>query len=174
MRELQANAVPPAAAAAAATAAAAAAAANPLGAPGPVPLATTPPPPGSAGVAAPRWLDRPQASLNGRAFLRLGIWQWAMNDVRRPGLIAARTMSVSSNRELHRCWLVLQAAWQPRLALTRVCVPAILLCVQKLDNAGVIAEILGSFRLATEHAPNWAKAWHQWALFNVAVSAHYR
>nr|ABB13529.1 target of rapamycin kinase [Chlamydomonas reinhardtii] len=63
------------------------------------------------------------ASLNGRAFLRLGIWQWAMND---------------------------------------------------LDNPGVIAENLASFRAATEHAPNWAKAWHQWALFNVAVSAHYR
>eukprot|EP00198_Chlamydomonas_reinhardtii_P008241 XP_001697578.1 target of rapamycin, growth-regulatory PI3K-like protein kinase [Chlamydomonas reinhardtii] len=44
---------------------------------------------------------------------------------------------------------------------------------QKLDNPGVIAENLASFRAATEHAPNWAKAWHQWALFNVAVSAHY-
>ncbi|EFJ44271.1 target of rapamycin, growth-regulatory PI3K-like protein kinase [Volvox carteri f. nagariensis] len=70
-----------------------------------------------------RWLDRPQASLNGRAFLRLGMWQWAMND--------------------------------------------------KLDNPAVIKENLESFRSATEHAPNWAKAWHQWALFNVAVSVHY-
>lgn len=25
--------------------------------------------------------DRPRASLPGRAFLRLGVWQWAMNDV---------------------------------------------------------------------------------------------
>ncbi|PNH00404.1 Serine/threonine-protein kinase TOR, partial [Tetrabaena socialis] len=99
VRELQANAVPPAAAAAAATAAAAAATANAA-----ANLAAPPTPPGppqqpaggrgaSAFVAAPgssgaltpqqgggpRWLDRPQASLNGRAFLRLGIWQWAMN-----------------------------------------------------------------------------------------------
>ncbi|PNW79096.1 hypothetical protein CHLRE_09g400553v5 [Chlamydomonas reinhardtii] len=135
VRELQANAVPPAAAAAAATAAAAAAAAAAANG-GPAAAApgargSVPPAPGSAAAAAaagssaggPRWLDRPQASLNGRAFLRLGIWQWAMND--------------------------------------------------KLDNPGVIAENLASFRAATEHAPNWAKAWHQWALFNVAVSAHY-
>ncbi len=38
----------------------------------------------------------------------------------------------------------------------------------------MLAETLASFRSATEHAPNWAKAWHQWALFNVAVSAHHR
>ncbi|GFR45445.1 hypothetical protein Agub_g6841, partial [Astrephomene gubernaculifera] len=150
VRELQANAVPPAAAAAAATAAAAAASAasGAGGGAGATPAAAgptasrTPHAPGvagSGGVSATgaaaggaaagaaaggaKWLDRPQASLNGRAFLRLGIWQWAMND--------------------------------------------------KLDNPGVIAENLASFRAATEHAPNWAKAWHQWALFNVAVSAHY-
>ncbi|GLC61314.1 hypothetical protein PLESTB_001742500 [Pleodorina starrii] len=130
VRELQANAVPPAAAAAAATAAAAAAAAaaNPAGAPAAAAV-RAPPASGASGSTAtapgggPRWLDRPQASLNGRAFLRLGIWQWAMND--------------------------------------------------KLDNPAVIAENLASFRAATEHAPNWAKAWHQWALFNVAVSVHY-
>ena len=46
--------------------------------------------------------------------------------------------------------------------------------LQKLDAPGVISEILASFKASTDHAPNWAKAWHQWALFNVAVSAHYR
>lgn len=25
--------------------------------------------------------DRPRASLQGRAYLRLGLWQWALNDV---------------------------------------------------------------------------------------------
>ncbi|KAG2491268.1 hypothetical protein HYH03_010473, partial [Edaphochlamys debaryana] len=158
VRELQASAVPPAAAAAAVTAAAAAAAASGASTPSGSsrPGALSPPAAAAASTsaaaagaggaaaaapagavaggatgaqaqgvvaAAPRWLDRPQASLNGRAFLRLGIWQWAMND--------------------------------------------------KLDNPAVIAENLASFRSATEHAPNWAKAWHQWALFNVAVSAHY-
>eukprot|EP00955_Chlamydomonas_euryale_P050582 354599-Chlamydomonas_euryale.AAC.2 len=26
---------------------------------------------------------------------------------------------------------------------------------------------------ATSHASSWAKSWHQWALFNVAVMQHY-
>lgn len=32
-----------------------------------------------------------------------------------------------------------------------------------------IAEVLGSLQYATEAAPGWAKAWHNWALFNVQV-----
>lgn len=40
--------------------------------------------------------------------------------------------------------------------------------MQYLD-AGTIADVLTSLRTATEHATSWAKAWHQWALFNVAV-----
>ena len=35
-----------------------------------------------------------------------------------------------------------------------------------------IAEVLGSLQYATEAAPGWAKAWHNWALFNVQVK-HY-
>lgn len=31
------------------------------------------------------------------------------------------------------------------------------------------AEILVTFRGATQCAPKWAKAWHRWALFNTAV-----
>ncbi len=87
VRELQANAVPPAAAAAAATAAAAAAAngtnRGATAAATAVAAASAPSaaPGGGGGAGSARWLDRPQASLNGRAFLRLGIWQWAMNDV---------------------------------------------------------------------------------------------
>ncbi|MEW5308376.1 MAG: hypothetical protein WDW38_000344 [Sanguina aurantia] len=67
--------------------------------------------------------EKPRTSLKGRAYLRLGLWQWSMND--------------------------------------------------GLDNAGVISDVLGALRCATEAAPQWAKAWHQWALFNVAVMTHY-
>lgn len=43
-------------------------------------------------------------------------------------------------------------------------------CVQELGE-DTIAEVLGSLQYATEAAPGWAKAWHNWALFNVQVSA---
>jgi hypothetical protein len=92
VRELQATAVPPAAAAAAATASAAAGAspASPqtAAAAALTAAAASGRPPGAVGVSGTastsgiqRGMERPQASLNGRAFLRLGIWQWAMNDV---------------------------------------------------------------------------------------------
>lgn len=231
VRELQANAVPPAAAAAAATAAAAAAAAAAANG-GPAAAApgargSVPPAPGSAAAAAaagssaggPRWLDRPQASLNGRAFLRLGIWQWAMNDVSGGGGVGAglgvgprwgwggrlvmvwggwggaRDRAGEGARgsedwgltvrggggavSVTTCHITGLPAWGgcQRRGLTRHFLVSPLQFdarLQKLDNPGVIAENLASFRAATEHAPNWAKAWHQWALFNVAVSAHYR
>ncbi|GIL87381.1 hypothetical protein Vretimale_1690 [Volvox reticuliferus] len=129
--ELEANAVPPAAAAAAVTAtAAAAAAANTTAPTGAVVVKTLPALGANGGnvtATVPggglRSLDRAQASLNGRAFLRKGIWQWAMND--------------------------------------------------KLDKLKECEAGLKSFKAATEHAPNWAKAWHQWALFNVALSVHF-
>nr|GEW20723.1 serine/threonine-protein kinase TOR isoform X2 [Tanacetum cinerariifolium] len=41
-----------------------------------------------------------------------------------------------------------------------------------LDN-DCIQEILSSYKHATHYAPNWAKAWHAWALFNTAVMSHY-
>jgi len=37
----------------------------------------------------------------------------------------------------------------------------------------VIHEVKGSLRLATQAAPEWAKAWHDWALFNVTAMEHY-
>ncbi|KAK3414003.1 serine/threonine-protein kinase TOR [Eucalyptus grandis] len=36
-----------------------------------------------------------------------------------------------------------------------------------------VEEILTAFGRATECEPNWAKAWHKWALFNTAVMSHY-
>ncbi|KAK4762122.1 hypothetical protein SAY87_030006 [Trapa incisa] len=36
-----------------------------------------------------------------------------------------------------------------------------------------IKEILNAFGAATHCAPQWAKAWHTWALFNTAVMSHY-
>ena len=41
--------------------------------------------------------------------------------------------------------------------------------VQEL-NEEVIGDVLGSLQYATEAAQGWAKAWHNWALFNVQVS----
>ena len=35
------------------------------------------------------------------------------------------------------------------------------------------ADILSSFRNATQYATNWGKAWHSWALFNTAVMSQY-
>ncbi len=32
-----------------------------------------------------------------------------------------------------------------------------------------IGDVLGSLQYATEAAKGWAKAWHNWALFNVQV-----
>ncbi len=43
------------------------------------------------------------------------------------------------------------------------------MCLQRLDSRAVVAEVLQCLRTATQAAPNWSKAWHQWALFNVAV-----
>ncbi|KAK9806197.1 hypothetical protein WJX72_004970 [[Myrmecia] bisecta] len=40
-------------------------------------------------------------------------------------------------------------------------------------SEGVIEEVLGSLQLATDRAQHWAKAWHNWALFNVQVMEHY-
>ncbi|XP_010557538.1 PREDICTED: serine/threonine-protein kinase TOR isoform X2 [Tarenaya hassleriana] len=40
-------------------------------------------------------------------------------------------------------------------------------------NDGSIQEILDAFSKATQYAPQWAKAWHTWALFNTAVMSHY-
>ena len=37
-------------------------------------------------------------------------------------------------------------------------------------NEEVIGDVLGSLQYATEAAQHWAKAWHNWALFNVQVS----
>lgn len=64
--------------------------------------------------------DRPRASLHARAFLRLGLWQWTIND-------------------------------------------------QSLDSPPLVEEIKSSLCAATQQATTWSKAWHQWALFNVAV-----
>uniref|UniRef100_A0A7S3R516 Serine/threonine-protein kinase TOR n=1 Tax=Dunaliella tertiolecta TaxID=3047 RepID=A0A7S3R516_DUNTE len=64
------------------------------------------------------------ASLPARAFLRLGMWQWAMDD--------------------------------------------------RLEGGdAVISSILTALRVATATSSSWSKAWHQWALFNVAVMQHY-
>ncbi len=49
----------------------------------------------------------------------------------------------------------------------------VLACVfaraQGLHSTETVAEVLGCLSKATVCAPNWSKAWHQWALFNVAV-----
>ena len=44
--------------------------------------------------------------------------------------------------------------------------------MQALDEA-VIAAVKGSLGIATQAAPMWAKAWHNWALFNVHALQHY-
>lgn len=56
---------------------------------GPVVAAAVSPPPGIDGALGalglvgtmPKWGERPRASLHGRAFLRLGLWQWSMSEV---------------------------------------------------------------------------------------------
>lgn len=70
------------------------------------------------GAAAKRWGERLKPSLGARSYLRLAIWQWALDD----GL-----------------------------------------------EAGTQAAVLGLLRRATEVGGNWSKAWHHWALFNVAL-----
>ncbi|KAF5842964.1 FAT domain-containing protein, partial [Dunaliella salina] len=78
--------------------------------------ATGGPPPGRG-----EWAT---ASLPARAFLRLGMWQWAMDD--------------------------------------------------RLEGGdAIISSILSALRVATATSSSWSKAWHQWALFNVAVMQHY-
>uniref|UniRef100_A0A7R9YR22 Serine/threonine-protein kinase TOR n=1 Tax=Chlamydomonas euryale TaxID=1486919 RepID=A0A7R9YR22_9CHLO len=79
-------------------------------------------PPGVQLSGDPSWIDRPRASLHARAFLRLGLWQWSMNEALDPQ---------------------------------------------------TVTDVLASLRRATSHASSWAKSWHQWALFNVAVMQHY-
>lgn len=46
-------------------------------------------------------------------------------------------------------------------------------CVAQELNEEVIGDVLGSLQYATEAAQGWAKAWHNWALFNVQVSPFY-
>ena len=41
-----------------------------------------------------------------------------------------------------------------------------------LDD-GVVADVLARLELATARAPDWARAWHAWALFNVQAMEHY-
>ncbi len=36
-----------------------------------------------------------------------------------------------------------------------------------------IGDVLGSLQYATEAAKGWAKAWHNWALFNVQVGSSF-
>ena len=36
-----------------------------------------------------------------------------------------------------------------------------------------IGDVLGSLQYATEAAKGWAKAWHNWALFNVQVGSRF-
>ena len=50
--------------------------------------------------------------------------------------------------------------------------PTCVVLAQDLSE-GVIQEIKGSLRLATQAAPEWGKAWHDWALFNVNAMEHY-
>lgn len=44
--------------------------------------------------------------------------------------------------------------------------------LQELDSS-TIEDVLGSLHLATQTAPDWGKAWHHWALFNVQAIEHY-
>ena len=76
------------------TATAAAASAATPGGTAAVPLpAVVPPPPSGVVVVAPappanpKWVDRPRTSLHARAYLRLGMWQWSMNEVRGRGAL---------------------------------------------------------------------------------------
>jgi len=43
-------------------------------------------------------------------------------------------------------------------------------CLQRLEGGdAIISNILTALRVATATSSSWSKAWHQWALFNVAV-----
>ena len=37
----------------------------------------------------------------------------------------------------------------------------------------MVAAVLDSLARATESAPGWAKAWHNWALYNVSAMEHH-
>jgi FKBP12-rapamycin complex-associated protein len=37
-----------------------------------------------------------------------------------------------------------------------------------------LTDVLTAFRTATDACHNWAKAWHNWALFNAAAMEHYQ
>lgn len=41
------------------------------------------------------------------------------------------------------------------------------------SELSICVEIVNAFGNATQYANKWAKAWHQWALFNTAVMSHY-
>lgn len=43
---------------------------------------------------------------------------------------------------------------------------------QELDSS-TIENVLSSLHLATQTAPEWGKAWHHWALFNVQAIDHF-
>ncbi|KAK3265868.1 hypothetical protein CYMTET_25476 [Cymbomonas tetramitiformis] len=76
----------------------------------------------ASGNSIPGYDPLQSSQLASRAFLKLGIWQWALcEDV----------------------------------------------------NETAIEECLQSVRAATEFGRSWGKAWHHWALFNVAAMEHY-
>ena len=52
-------------------------------------------------------------------------------------------------------------------------IPKVFLYLAQDLSEDVIQEIKGSLRLATQAAPEWGKAWHDWALFNVNAMEHY-
>lgn len=37
----------------------------------------------------------------------------------------------------------------------------------------LLVQVLSALQLARDAGPEWPKAWHHWALFNVAVMDHY-
>ena len=43
---------------------------------------------------------------------------------------------------------------------------------QELDEQ-LIEEVLGHLRTATDTASGWAKSWHHWGLFNLALLGHH-
>lgn len=45
-------------------------------------------------------------------------------------------------------------------------------CLQDLTEE-VIQAVKGRLHIAIQAAPDWAKAWHSWALFNVHAMEHY-
>ena len=47
------------------------------------------------------------------------------------------------------------------------------LAEETLDD-DTISDVLTSFGTATKHSRHWAKAWHNWALFNATAMEHYQ